>query len=71
MAADAADRSPAHEIHPLHPDYYIVHISRHLPAKVLAHLEDLVKFNSMSELELKSKAAVRLFEETASELAAK
>ena len=56
---------------PLHPDYYIVHISRHLPADVLAQLEDLAKFNSIAELELKSKAAVRLFEETASELAAK
>ena len=55
---------------PLHPDYYIVHISRHLPADVLAQLEDLVKFNSIAELELKSKAAVKLFEETASELAA-
>jgi hypothetical protein len=54
---------------PLHPDYYIVHISRHLPQKVLAQLEDLVKFNSIEELELKSKAAIRLFEETASSLA--
>ncbi len=26
---------------PLHPDYYIVHISRHLPADVLRRLEDL------------------------------
>ncbi len=55
---------------PLHPDYYIVHISRHLPQDVLAQLEDLVKFNSIAELELKSKAALRLFEVTASELAA-
>ena len=55
---------------PLHPDYYIVHISRQLPEDVLAQLEDLVKFNSIAELELKRRAALHLFEVTASELAA-
>jgi hypothetical protein len=54
---------------PLHPDYYIVHISRHMPKDVLAQLEDLMKFDSISELEQKSRAALQLFEVTAGELA--
>ena len=54
---------------PLHPDYYIVHISRHMPKDVLAQLEDLMKFDSIAELEQKSRAALQLFEVTAGELA--
>jgi len=50
---------------PLHPDYYIVHISRHLPADVLRRLEDLLKISSLEELAIKSRAARSLFEETA------
>lgn len=49
---------------PLHSDYYIVHISRHLPRAVLDQLEDLVKFDSLDELARKSQAALRLFNET-------
>ncbi len=49
---------------PLHPDYYIVHISRHLPADVLLGLEDLFKISSLAELEIKSREARSLFEET-------
>jgi hypothetical protein len=49
---------------PLHPDYYIVHISRHLPPEVLARLEDLFKVNSTAEIEQKSQKAVQLFQET-------
>lgn len=50
---------------PLHPDYFIVHISRHLPAHVLRRLEDLFKISSLEELARKSRAARSLFEETA------
>jgi hypothetical protein len=50
---------------PLHSDYFIVHISRHLPVEVLRRLEDLFKVNSLEELAIKSRAARSLFEETA------
>ena len=53
---------------PLHPDYYIVHISRHLPGEALARLEDLFKFQSIAELEIKSKAARQFFDETVEDL---
>ena len=54
---------------PLHPDYYIVHISRHLPGDVLRRLEDLFKVNSTAEIGVKSQAARAFFEETAAFLA--
>jgi hypothetical protein len=53
---------------PLHPDYYIVHISRHLPSEVLKRLEELFKINSVAEIEAKSHEAKDFFEETAAEL---
>jgi hypothetical protein len=53
---------------PHHPDYFIVHISRHLPADVLARLEDLFKINSVTEIEAKSREALAFFEETAAGL---
>ncbi|CAN5794433.1 hypothetical protein BH10CHL1_BH10CHL1_09950 [soil metagenome] len=49
---------------PLHPDYFIVHISRHLPSHVLRRLEALFKVNSVAEIESKHKEALKFFEET-------
>lgn len=49
---------------PLHPDYYIVHISRHLPAEVRIRLEELFKVNSVAEIGIKSQSALAFFEET-------
>lgn len=48
---------------PLHPDYFIVHISRHLPEAILRRLEDLFKVNSVAEIGMKSKAALIFFDE--------
>lgn len=53
---------------PLHPDYYIVHISRHLPREVLRRLEELFKINSIAEIEAKSRVAIEFFEETSAGL---
>ncbi len=53
---------------PFHPDYYIVHISRHLPSEVLMRLEGLFKINSVAEIETKSKEARMFFEETVAKL---
>jgi len=53
---------------PLHPEYYIVHISRHLPADVLARLEGLFQVNSVAEIEVKSREALLFFEETVTAL---
>ncbi len=50
---------------PHHPDYYIVHISRHLPTDVLRRLEDLFKVCSLADIETKSREARAFFEETA------
>jgi hypothetical protein len=50
---------------PLHPDYYIVHISRHLPAPVVERLERLFQVASLEELEGKVADAVVWFTETA------
>lgn len=49
---------------PLHPDYYIVHISRHLPPEVLSRLEDLYAVCTLEELERKLPLAQSFFEET-------
>lgn len=49
---------------PLHTDYYIVHISRHLPAEVLRRLEDCFQVSSLADLEVKSRRASAFFEET-------
>jgi hypothetical protein len=49
---------------PLHADYYIVHISRHLPADVLRKLERLFQISSLADLEAKSREALAFFEET-------
>ncbi len=49
---------------PLHPDYYIVHISRHLPADVLRQVEYCFQVGSLAELETKSRQALSLFGET-------
>ena len=35
---------------PLHPDYGIVHISRHLPAEVRERLERLYQVRSLADL---------------------
>jgi hypothetical protein len=53
---------------PLHPDYYIVHISRHLPAEVRIRLEELFKVNSVAEIGLKSQAAIAFFGETLAQI---
>ena len=53
---------------PLHPDYFIVHISRHLPSHVLRRLEVLFQVNSVAEIERKSKEARTFFEETVAAL---
>jgi len=50
---------------PLHPDYYIVHISRHLPAPVVERLERLFQVASLEELVGKVTDAVVWFAETA------
>jgi hypothetical protein len=50
---------------PLHPDYSIVHVSRHLPAPVVERLERLFQVASLEELEAKVTDAVVWFEETA------
>ena len=49
---------------PLHPDYFIVHISRHLPSHVLHRLEELFQVNSVADIERKHKEALTFFEET-------
>lgn len=49
---------------PLHPDYYIVHISRHLPTHVVNRLEDLFKINSFEELTGKIREARLFYAET-------
>jgi hypothetical protein len=49
---------------PLHPDYDLVHISRHLPAEALQRLEDLFKVHSLAELETKCQLAQAFFSET-------
>jgi hypothetical protein len=53
---------------PFHPEYYIVHISRHLPQNVLGRLEGLFKVNSLAEIEEKSQEALLFFEETVRDL---
>jgi hypothetical protein len=53
---------------PLHPDYHIVHISRHLPATALSRLENLYKATSVEEIEKESREARDWFQETASQL---
>lgn len=53
---------------PLHPDYFIVHISRHLPSHVLHRLEALFQVNSVAEIESKYKEALIFFEETVAAL---
>lgn len=53
---------------PLHPDYFIVHISRHLPTPVLRRLEALFQVNSVAEIETKYKEALEFFEETVAAL---
>jgi hypothetical protein len=50
---------------PLHPNYSIVHISRHLPAHVVERLERLFQVASLRELEGKVTDAVFWFEKTA------
>ncbi len=49
---------------PLHPDYYIVHISRHLPADVLHRVEYFFQPGSLAELGIRSREARQLFQET-------
>jgi hypothetical protein len=56
------------EYTPLHPDYYIVHISRHLPAEVRIRLEELFKVNSVAEIGLKSQVAIAFFGETLAQI---
>ena len=50
---------------PLHPDYYIVHITRHLPAPVVGRLERLSLVHALDDLERKISDAVAWFDETA------
>ncbi len=49
---------------PLHPDYYIVHISRYLPADVVSRLERLFKINSFEELAEKIRETRLFYDET-------
>ncbi|HEY9075725.1 MAG TPA: hypothetical protein VIO61_04240 [Anaerolineaceae bacterium] len=53
---------------PQHSDYYIVHISRHLPPHVLARLENLFKVSSTEEIGEKYRQALTFFEEVAAQL---
>jgi len=53
---------------PLHPDYFIVHISRHLSEAILRRLEDLFKVNSVAEIGMKSKEALIFFDEIVAQL---
>lgn len=53
---------------PLHSDYYIVHISRHLPPAVLARLEALFYCASLPDLDQKRIEARAFFDETAAAL---
>lgn len=53
---------------PLHPDYYIVHISRHLPGDILMRLEGLFKVSSVAEIQRKSKEAQAFFKEVTTQL---
>lgn len=48
---------------PLHPDYGIVHISRHLPAAVLERLERLYQVRSLAELADRVQEAGAFFAE--------
>ncbi len=50
---------------PLHPDYTIVHISRHFPTEVRIRLENLFKISSLADLETKTREARSFFKETA------
>lgn len=50
---------------PLHPDYYIIHISRHLPTDVLRRVEDLFKVTTLADIEIKSRIALTWIKETA------
>ena len=56
---------------PLHPDYYIVHTSRHLPGPVVERLERLFQATRPEELEEKLMDAVTWFTETADLVQAK
>jgi hypothetical protein len=47
------------------PDYYIVHISRHLPLPVVERLEGLFQIAGLEDLEEKVTEAVAWFTETA------
>ena len=49
---------------PLHPEFYIIHISRHLPADVLRRLEDLFQVASLEDLGRKAGEARAFFAET-------
>jgi hypothetical protein len=49
---------------PLHPEYHIVHISRHLPTDVVKWLEGLFKINSLEELAGKIREARLFYDET-------
>lgn len=53
---------------PQHSDYFIVHISRHLPPHVLARLEDLFKVSSTEEIGEKYRQALDFFEEVVEQL---
>jgi hypothetical protein len=50
---------------PLHPDYYIVHISRHLPPEDVARLERLFRVTCLADLEGNVSEAVAWFHEIA------
>ena len=53
---------------PLHPDYGIVHISRHLPASVRLRLERLYQVRSLADLADKVQEAEAWFGETAGQI---
>ena len=48
---------------PLHTDYYIVHISRHLPEDTLRRLEDLCKVSSLADIKQQSASACIFIDE--------
>jgi hypothetical protein len=53
---------------PLHPDYGIVHITRHLPAEVHLRLEKLYQVGSVDELGDRVREAEMWFAEAASQI---
>ena len=48
---------------PAHTDYYLLHISHHIPKQQLERLEELLKLNQLSDMQQNIKKAQLWFEE--------